>query len=127
MKLREGTGGRFRNFIVTGFKSFGVDVDTVNAGLSLDKGIVFGNLGGTADAAAAAFVTTLSTENPLIIDPFDTKYPDYRSVLFSHAYNGQNVEIPPDNGFYDTDIWYLGGVDPFNDWTLGWTNTSVID
>jgi hypothetical protein len=127
MRLREGTSGYFRNFIVTGFKLVGIDVDVVDPSLSLDKGIVFGNLGGTGDAGAAPFITTLSTENPLIIDPFDTKYPDYRSVLFSHAYNNQNLETPPDNGFFDTTVTYLGGVDPFDDWTNGWTNTKVID
>jgi hypothetical protein len=126
IKLREGTSARIRNFIVTGFKLAGIDTDVVAPGLSLDNGIVFGN-NPDFEAAAAPFTATLQQVDPLIIDPFDVKYADYRSVLFSHAYNGQNVEIPPDDGFFETDIWFLGGVDPFDDWTLGWTSTRVTD
>jgi hypothetical protein len=136
MKLREGTSGYFRNFIVTGFKILGIDVDVVDPSLSLDHGIVKGN--GQAgnplnpevnfeNPDALPYTGTLLQVNPLLIDPFDVKYPDYRSVLYSQVYDGANIEIPPDDGFFSTDVWFLGGVDPLDDWTLGWTSTHVDD
>lgn len=143
MKIREGTSGTFRNFIVIGFKDVGIDIDhqstidQATAGsLTFDHGIVYGN--GQAgdpvnnpqvnfDTDAAPFTTSLAQIDPLIVDPYDTKYPDYRPVLFSPAYNGQDIEIPPDDGFFDTNIWFLGGVDPFDDWTLGWTDLHYND
>jgi hypothetical protein len=146
MLIREGTAGTFRNFIVTGFKENGIDIDhpetvaQAQAGaLTFANGIVLSpdpNVVPSAvnfDVDALPFTGDLigdligSDADPVFIAPFDLKYPDFRPILFGTAYDAANIATPPSDGFFDTDVWFLGGVNPFDDFTLGWTNTKVFD
>ena len=59
--------------------------------------------------------------NPLLGAPFNLAAPDFRPAAGSPAVNGTvTVSSPPSDGFF-TSVDFIGGVDPDNDWTAGWT------
>ncbi len=147
MRLRRGTAGTIKNFVITGFKDFGVRVDDtetinqINAGnLVLSNGCVYGNKGGAAqyntaaqNAITAGLWTNLQTVdcqlcNPLPIDIYGAvattqKYmPNFAPAPSSPLANGTiPVATPPADGFFEA-VDFIGAVDPDNDWTYGWTS-----
>ena len=146
MRPRRGTAGTFKNFIVTGFKSYGIRVDdtaTVSqitgGNLVVSNSIVSGNTGGAFNTAAQNAVTggywtnintTVDPElcNPLPADIYSyidatKKYmPNFAPVAGSPAIDGTvAVATPPADGFFDA-VNFIGAVDPTNDWTYGWTS-----
>ncbi len=138
MELRRGTAGEIYNVIVTGHKSNGIrvtDAATVtqgNAGaLKVSNGIVFGNNGGGAqfNTNAQTLVNSGAWANLQVVDhqlcnPFDYSKPNFAPAAGSPAVNGTvPVATPPNNGFFDTTVNFIGAVDPAgNDWMYGWTN-----
>ncbi len=140
MEIREGTAGIIRNFIVTGFKEYGIDFSNTptltqwaNGALSLTNGIMFNNaiLPGHADfdSDAAPRLSTVSTirrgEDPGLIDPYNVDNPNYRPGSLATLAGGRLAPaVPPNDGFFIYVPWIGAlGPDPDLDWThQGWTD-----
>jgi hypothetical protein len=138
MLLREGTKGEWRNGIIMGFGDCGLDIDHdqtfLNAGngeLIVDNCIFYSNADNFAgddlpEFSEEAFAVDSmdnnleATSNP-VVDGYNTSSPDFRpqNEALTHT-----VASPPDDGFFDTSVDYIGGVDPDNNWTEGWITTS---
>jgi hypothetical protein len=148
--IRAGTAGLFRNMIVMGFKEWGVDIDhastfaqAASGALSIQNSIFYANLEGPcnpdtgdSDLIGGAvpspntcdYVTSIWAGNadvdPMLVDPYNLVNPDWSPQPGSPALDGTvPVDVPPDDGFYDTSISYIGAIEPGNDWTQGWINT----
>ena len=133
LRLREGTAGTLRNFIVTGFKTAGVNVannstlaQVATGQLSLSHSIFFGNVARNFASGAATLVAanagTIAQVDPELVAPFDRTNPVFRprpgsaAVILAPA-------IPPNDGFFEIAL-FRGALDPdpARDWTLGWTS-----
>ncbi len=140
MLIREGVTGTYRNFIVTGFNKSGLDINhavtyaQANSGkLSVRNNIFFGNNPGSFagekdgfdDAAWASNAAFNNAEvDPMLTNPFSLNNPDFRPRSGSPATNGSvSVARPPSDGFF-TSVNFIGGVDPNDNWTAGWTTTA---
>ena len=141
MELREGTAGIIRNFIVMGFKEYGVDVSNTatitqanDGALSLANGILFMNalLPGhaTFDSNARSIPSiaanpTIVAANPGLLDPFNHTSPNFRPAPNSLAMT-MTPAVPPNDGFFEV-AGFIGALssDPAKDWTLGWPDYSV--
>jgi hypothetical protein len=144
--LREGTAANIANSVVMGWNEACVDVDhaetfsnAVTAGVASGELTISSTILSCAtnflmddeeDAqmnpvadpwSVADFVMTLNTGNrtvdPGLTAAFDTAAPDFRPAAGSPAMTGAQAM---------TDAWftpttYVGGVDPSDDWTRGWT------
>jgi hypothetical protein len=141
MLIREGTAGTFRNFIVFGFKEWGVNVDhtaTINQGnagtLTWDNGIIGLNgilaSRGDADSAALPFLRNKPdvrlNSDPGLIDPFNHVAPNFRPAATTSLAMQLAWAVPPNDGFFVV-APFIGalGIDPLQDWTLGWTSFDV--
>ena len=134
MLLREGTAGRFFNFIVMGFKEEGVVIDGASSqaqagagALFLSNSIVHGNGEGNFDGTTAGFAlgwTAISDANPMLGDPFNNAAPNFAPQSGSPATDGSiPVAVPPSDGFFEA-VTYIGAVDPASDFTQGWTTSA---
>lgn len=145
--LRHGTAGNFHNFIVTGYKKSSVAIrgavslnQAASGALVFDNSVVYSRAGDfernsdgslKADAVATRDFLTQSMKNnqvgvdPLLVDPFNLDRPNVEPQQGSPALDTRYVKTPPDNGFFDTDVDYIGGVDPGDNWVLsGWATFS---
>ena len=140
--IREGTAGTLRNFIVLGFKEWGVNIDqdaTVvqaqNRALTFGNGIIFNNgilpNRGAADPAAQPFLTAaedIHYDDPGLIDPFNHTNPNFRPSGPGALAGGtlMLVDTPPNDGFFEP-APFIGALSPdtAQDWTLGWTDYSA--
>jgi len=62
--------------------------------------------------------------DPKLRDPYNLLSPDFRPMLESPALNVNFVKIPPDDGFFDTWVNFVGGTSATNDWTQEpWTTS----
>jgi len=66
-------------------------------------------------------VTNRSTLDPKLRDGYSLIQPDFRPELNSPALDLRYVATPPDDGFFDAGVDYLGCMSPTEDWTRGWT------
>jgi hypothetical protein len=141
-EIREGTAGTFRNFIVMGFKEYGIDISNTltiangNSGaLSFGSGILFNNavLPGHADFDSdARKIPSISSNptvvagNPGLVAPYNHTNPDYRPASPTSLAMTLGFAIPPNDGFFEI-APYIGAVgpDPASDWTKGWTDFTV--
>ncbi len=141
--LREGTHGNLSNLIVAGWNDVGLSIDqestylnawtgsTLSGDLTLQASI-FSN-GSNFESGydfsppftVEEFFTDLNTGNQVVgaatevlADPFNLDQPGLTPK--GAALTGAVVPADP---FFEA-VSYRGGVDPENDWTLGWT-TSV--
>ncbi len=76
-----------------------------------------------AGFSTRSWVTGQSTNrmvNPLLRNPFGV-VPDFRPALNSPALDQNLIRIPPDDGFFSTDVDFAGCMSPVYDWTRGWT------
>lgn len=139
MLIREGTAGTFRNFIVLGFKEFGINIDQaatvtqLNSGaLTFANGIVFTNgliAGRTnldsmaAPLGSVASIRVGGATDPGLTDPFNHTNPNYRPASTTSLAMTLTPAIPPNDGFFEIAM-YIGalGTDPAQDWTQGWTS-----
>lgn len=137
--LRRGTAGELRNFIVTGFKNVGLEINgavslaqLANDALQI-RGALFFENGSAATPPgsnfAAATVAPLETKgvkiiesDPLLADAFSKTAPDFRPLAGSPALVEANVEPPFANDSFFVAAPYLGAFDANEDWTLGWVN-----
>lgn len=133
MLIREGAAGMYANFIVTGFNKVGLDVNTTssheqanNGDLVVKNSIFFEN--GSVNFGdekeddgfdEAAWATGLGNEvkNPNLADPFNKNNPNFTPGSGSGSVS---PATPPSDSFFDN-VSFIGGVDPTNDWTQGWT------
>jgi hypothetical protein len=128
MVLREGTGGEFRNFIVMGFKEYGVDVrdrsqELVNNGLSMSHSITWQNRQGDYNGEGGAWRNdpTNVRVDPQLPAPYNTTNPGFQPPASSPARNGSvQVASPPSGDFWEP-VNFIGAVGA-TDWTEGWTD-----
>ncbi|MEL6344116.1 MAG: hypothetical protein AAFV53_13435 [Myxococcota bacterium] len=145
MGFRAGTGGLLRNFVVTGFPRFGIDIDSVESAtrltegdLSLENMIFFDTqLTVVEDAESdddggfdeAAWFSNpdlnITIEDPLFTaGVYELEAPDFVPALASPAATGA-AAIPSSNtnGFW-SGVPYLGAVEPgaTTPWYEGWTD-----
>lgn len=74
--------------------------------------------------STAEFVAGEATNrivDPLLRDPGSRLVPDFRPELNSPALNKNFVAVPPDDGFFDTGVDYIGCAGPTDEWYRGWT------
>jgi len=149
MLLREGTGATITNAIILGWNEACLSINNDETYLNAYNdaaGALSGELrlthsiiscatpytecvvGDTCSAAppftVADFYEQLNQDNqqvdPLLTAPLDPTTPDFTPQAGSPARSGAVV---PSDPFFDQ-VSFLGGVDPDNDWTKGWTTTA---
>lgn len=137
--LRRGTAGTLRNFIITGFKNVGLEVNGASSltqaaqrNLVVSHGIIFNTgAGGTTYGTAATlplftngtFENVRLGQNPGIGNCSNHELPDWRPTSTATLAGGQLAPAtPPNDGFFEVTT-YVGALspDPAQDWTLGWT------
>jgi hypothetical protein len=145
--LREGTAANITNSIVMGWNEACVDVDHAETfSNAVTGGVLSGELTISATIFACAtnflmgdevdgdkqpivdpwsvedFAMTLNTGNrkvdPGLTAPLNLTAPDFRPASGSPALTGATAMADP----WFTATTYIGGVDPDNDWTQGWTS-----
>jgi len=143
--LREGTAGKIHNGIFAFFNEAHIAIRTeasftqaANGELVVDNNIFWGNQeewdssGGAVNSdgqRTRAFITETMKNNriidPLLYAPLAGIGPDVRPTPGSPALDASFVKTPPDNGFFDTTVFYIGGVNPYYNWTREpWTTWS---
>ena len=146
--LREGTAANIHNAVVMGFNDKCLDIDqaetfdnaysggSLTGELLIESSIFWCDENfkddedededGTADDPwlVSEFALDWNTGNqvgdPNLVDPYNTDAPGFTPDASSLAGSGAVV---PSDPFFD-DVSFLGGVDPENDWTQGWTTTA---
>jgi hypothetical protein len=124
--LRRGTNAQLYNFIVTGFKGAGIEVQGgVSQGLltggrlTVANSIFFGNnpnLAAGVTATTLGGVATIVQQDPMLRDPFAFGDADFSPRDGSPAKSAGMVAQPPADGFFEP-VNFIGGVNPDNDWT----------
>ncbi len=135
MLIREGAAGMYANFIVVGFNKVGLDVNNESShkqaddgGLIVKNSLFFNNGAGNFgdekdddgfDEAAWAKALGNKENDPHLADPFNKDNPDFTPD------SGASDVSPakPSDAFFDN-VDFIGGVDPNNDWTKGWTTSA---
>lgn len=130
--LRRGTYVTLRNFILTNFDDEAIEVadqpsiDALGTSTFLENGIIFNNGGVATPQAALDYVNGapgISFADPRLPDPNSLIQPDVAPEPGSPARSGHAT--PPNDGFFDTSVFYRGGVDPTDPWIdEGWTTFS---
>jgi hypothetical protein len=141
--LRRGTAGTFHNVIIAGSRRAPLTIrddatwNHVTAGeLVFDNSILFGNFAdsgfpNSADRAQQTRDFTFTTmKRNRNVDPMlafgawsATQFamPNVMPLEDSPALDVDYVKTPPDNGFFDTSVDFIGGVGPHDNWVLsGW-------
>lgn len=132
MLLREGTKGEWYNGIVLGFGEKGLVIDhsqtwenAYNGELIVDN-VIFDDTymdafeGDSVEAFASdSMSNNIVVTETVVQSPYNTTSPDFRSTgtALTHPY-----KTPPSDGFFEQ-VDFIGGVDPNNDWTQGWTTS----
>jgi len=128
--FRRGTAGSVYNMIIMGFE-VGIDIDNAETvgRVTLQNSILFDNgttFEGDDDSIdESGIVQTVAWNNvidtdPGLTDPYNLSAPDFRPVGGSAAQSG--FASPPNDGFF-TDVDFIGGMGPDDDWTAGWITT----
>lgn len=134
MLLREGTKGQLSNVIVTGFNEACLDVDHdqtwangASGELSLTRSIVWCATNYIADGDAGSVEswflagTGNQAADPKLTGAYNLTSPSFVPGSGSPALSGG--QAPADSFF--TAASFIGGVDPSNDWTVGWTTSAA--
>lgn len=143
--LREGTAGKIHNGIFAFFNETHIAIRTeasftqaANGELVVDNNIFWANQeqwdssGGSLNSdgqRTRTFIMETMKNNrivdPLLYAPLAGIGPDVRPTTGSPALDASFVKTPPDNGFFDTTVFYIGGVNPYYNWTREpWTTWS---
>jgi hypothetical protein len=134
--FRRGTAVTFRNFLVTGFKTTGMQIDgastltqVTNGTTQIGAGVIWGQTT-NAHSSAAPFIASgrfpdvrLGVDGGLSADCSNHAAPNFRPRSVATLAGGQLAPIqPPNDGFFEP-VTYIGALspDPEQDWTLGWT------
>jgi hypothetical protein len=143
--IRRGTALTLRNFLITGFKSTGLQIETSNTATTgqvdngttqIGAGVVWGiqTAGGAAGTAIHSSVATYvnngrfpnvraNVDGGLSANCFRHDNPDFRPTGVATLAGGQLAPIqPPADGFFEA-VTFIGAVSPTgDDWTQGWTS-----
>jgi hypothetical protein len=133
--LRAGTRGKFYNGIITHFNDCGFDIDdsvtwaNANAGsLVVDNTAFFNNKNFKEDGdtltghSTRTFMLTTMQYNAeasgkVVVDGMNIENPNFKPTGEALT---RPVASPPNDGFFQQ-VNFIGGVDPNDDWTAGWT------
>jgi hypothetical protein len=128
MRLREGTAGLIRNFILTGWRSDGIDVrntstqNQITLGtLQTTNGIIFGNNSPFNSLAAPLIGPTVTQVDPQLADPFNFLVPNFQPLPGSPALTQPAFDCSAADQFFEP-ANYIGAFDGVNNWLAGWTN-----
>jgi len=135
--LRRGTAFTIRNFLVTGFKTTGFQIEAGATVAQVENGTshlgpgVFWNIGTPIHASLMPFVTSGRFPNirggvdgGLSAACFDHENPNFQPTSIATLAGGQLAPIqPPNDGFFEA-VTFIGAVPPppADDWTRGWTS-----
>jgi hypothetical protein len=137
--IRRGTALTLRNFLITGFKATGLQIENTNTATTsqvdngttqLGAGVVWAS--GTALHSSVTPYTTsgrfpnvrANVDGGLSPNCFRHENPDFRPVSVATLAGGQLAPIqPPNDGFFEA-VTFIGAVPPApgDDWTQGWTS-----
>ncbi|MCE2400965.1 hypothetical protein J4G08_08785 [Candidatus Poribacteria bacterium] len=136
MLIREGAAGMYVNFIVTGFREVGLDVNNesshkqANEGNLIVKNSIFfdngkANFGDEKDDDGfdeAAWAKGLDNyeKDPNLVAPFNKDNPNFTPGAGAASVSAAS---PPSGGFFET-ANFIGGVSSSNNWTTGWTTSA---
>lgn len=130
--FRRGTWVTMRNFILVNFADEAIEIadqpsiDALGVNTFIEHGVIFNNGGVATPAEALAYVNGapgISFQNPRLPDPNSLIQPDVAPEPGSPARSG--AATPPNDGFFDTSVFYRGGVNPTDPWIYeGWTTFS---
>jgi hypothetical protein len=135
--LRRGTAYTLRNFLVTGFKSTGLQISDANTSAQVDNGTsqmgsgVVWNSGTAIHSSVAAYVSSGRFPNVRAnVDPglstatcSNHGAPDFQPPSVASLAGGQLAPTqPPNDGFFDV-VTFIGAVPPAPaaNWMDGWT------
>ena len=135
--FRRGTAVTFRNFVIVGSKTLGMQLDgsstlaqVDNGTTQIGAGVIFGPLT-PLHAATVPFVNSGRFPNVRVgVDPglsagcFDHANVNFQPVSVATLAGGQLAPIqPPNDGFFEP-VTFIGAVPPppAEDWTAGWTS-----
>jgi hypothetical protein len=135
--FRRGTAVTFRNFLITGFKTTGMQIDgaatltqVTNGTTQVGAGVIWG-IPTPAHSSAAPFIASgrfpdvrLNVDGGLTAGCFNHEAPDFRPSSIATLAGGQLTPIqPPNDGFFEA-VTFIGAVGPRleGDWTQGWTS-----
>ena len=137
--LRRGTAGEMRNFIITGFKNVGLEVngtsslrEAAQGNLRVSNGVIFRTgANGTTYAPATTlaliqnntFASVRLGQDPGIGNCFNHEAPDWKPTSVSTLAGGQLAPAtPPNDGFFEVTT-FIGAFSPDveQDWAAGWT------
>jgi len=137
--LRRGTAGEFRNFVITGFKNVGLEVngtsslrEAAQGNLRVSNGVIFRTgANGTTYAPATTlaliqngtFSNVRLGQDPGIGNCFNHEAPDWKPTSVSTLAGGQLAPATaPNDGFFEVTT-YIGAFSPNvdDDWAAGWT------
>jgi hypothetical protein len=135
--FRRGTAVTFRNFIIAGSKTLGMQIDGTSTLAQVDNGttqIGSGVISGPVTplhASVQPHVTSGRFPNVRVgVDPglspscFDHANVSFQPVSVATLAGGQLAPIqPPNDGFFEA-VTFIGAVPPApaDDWTAGWTS-----
>jgi hypothetical protein len=135
--FRRGTAVTFRNFLITGFKTTGLQIDgastltqVANGTTQVGAGVIWGQTT-NAHSSAAPFIGSgrfpdvrLGVDGGLTPECSNHAAPNFRPASVATLAGGQLAPIqPPNDGFFEP-VTFVGAVgpDPEQDWTAGWTS-----
>lgn len=135
--FRRGTAVTFRNFLLTGFKTTGMQLDgtstinQVNDGLTqIGSGVIW-NIPTPLHSSVTPFTNSgrfpnvrVNVDGGLSTACFDHDNPNFQPTSSATLAGGQLAPIqPPNDGFFEA-VTYIGAVPPppADDWTQGWTS-----
>jgi hypothetical protein len=134
--FRRGTAVTFRNFLITGFKTTGLQIDgastltqVTNGTTQVGAGVIWGQTT-NAHSSAAPFIGSgrfpdvrLGVDGGLSAECANHAAPNFRPRSVATLAGGQLAPIqPPNDGFFEP-VTFIGAVGPGeeDDWTAGWT------
>jgi hypothetical protein len=134
--FRRGTAVTFRNFLVTGFKATGMQIDggstlnQVNNGLTQVGAGVIWNIPAPAHSSVQPFIASgrfpnvrLNEDGGLSAACFNHENPNFQPISLATLAGGQLAPIqPPNDGFFEV-VTFIGAVPPppADNWITGWT------
>ncbi|MGE3509067.1 MAG: T9SS C-terminal target domain-containing protein [Vicinamibacterales bacterium] len=134
--FRRGTAVTFRNFLIAGSKTLGMQIDgsatiaQVNNGTTqIGNGVIWGPVT-PLHASVQPFVANrrfpdirVNVDGGLSAECFNHAAPNFQPVSIATLAGGQMAPaLPPNDGFFEP-VTFIGAVPPppEDDWTTGWT------
>ena len=137
--IRRGTALTLRNFLITGFKTTGLQMETSNTATTgqvangttqIGAGVIWG-IPTPAHSSVVPYITSgrfpdvrLKVDGGLSPGCFTHENPNFQPTSIATLAGGQLAPIvPPNDGFFDA-VTFIGAVPPVpaDDWTKGWSS-----